>query len=185
MMSEYIEAEMVLTACGIGGSFSAKASFCLDNFKAPFYDIEVKIDTGCSISAIPLKRLRVSDALCKTLKKIDIINQVPYFLSYGIESGGNKHDIPITDDDKMRCPVMKFEHGVSDFMIGGVKISSDRVCLNYDRKGNVLIGMDILRDWDIHIGVSNVTGKNLLLACPMESDFRGYVNALKRHFGLY
>ena len=49
MMSEYIEAEMVSTACGIGGSFSAKASFCLDNFKAPFYDIEVKIDTGCSI----------------------------------------------------------------------------------------------------------------------------------------
>nr|WP_300663828.1 hypothetical protein [uncultured Acetatifactor sp.] len=80
---------------------------------------------------------------------------------------------------------MKFEHGVSDFMIGGVKISSDRVCLNYDRKGNVLIGMDILKDWDIHIGVSKVTGKNLLLACPMESDFREYVNALKRHFGLY
>ena len=168
MRSEYIEAEMVPTACGIDGSFSAKASFCLDNFKAPFYDIEVKIDTGCSISAIPLKRLRV-----------------PYFLSYGIESGGNKHDIPTTDDDKMRCPAMKFEHGVSDFRIGGVKISSDRVCLNYDRKGNVLIGMDILKDWDIHIGVSKVTGKNLLLACPMESDFRVYVNALKRHFGLY
>lgn len=58
---------------------------------------------------------------------------------------------------------MKFEHGVSDFMIGGVKISADKICLNYDRKGNILIGMDILKDWDIHIGVSKETGKSLFL----------------------
>lgn len=54
---------------------------------------------------------------------------------------------------------MKFEHGVSDFMIGGVKISADKICLNYDRKGNILIRMDILKDWDIHIGISKETGK--------------------------
>ncbi|MCM1193243.1 MAG: hypothetical protein NC389_12545 [Acetatifactor muris] len=57
MMNKYIEIEMRPTACGIGGSFSAEASFCLDTFQAPFYDIEVKIDTGCSISTIPLNML--------------------------------------------------------------------------------------------------------------------------------
>ncbi len=55
MTSKYIEIEMRPTACGIGGSFSTDASFCLDNFKA-------------------------------------------------------------------------FKHGVSDFMIGGVNISSDKIC---------------------------------------------------------
>ena len=183
MMNKYIEVEMTSTFCGVGGSFSVEASFRLDNFKAPFYDIGVKIDTGCSISTIPLKRLKVSDTLCQILKKADIINDVPYFLSYGIESGGLKHEVPITNNEKMECPAMMSEHGVSDFMIGGVKISADKICLNYDRKGNILIGMDILKDWDIHIGVSKETGKSLFLACPVENKCKEYVDALKLHFG--
>lgn len=104
MMNKYIEAEMTPTFCGVGGSFSVEASFRLDNFKAPFYDI-------------------------------------------------------------------------------GVKISADKICLNYDRKGNILIGMDILKDWDIHIGVSKETGKSLFLACPVENKCKEYVDALKLHFG--
>lgn len=185
MTSKYIEIEMQPTTCGIGGSFSTEASFCLDNFKAPFYDIEVKIDTGCSISTIPLKRLKVSDALCKTLKRTDVAKGIPYFLSYGIESGGLRHEIPVTDEEKMECPAMKFEHGISDFMIGGVKIPSDKICLNYDRKGNILIGMNILKDWDIHIGVSKVTGKSLLLACPIKNGCREYMDALELHFEIF
>jgi len=184
MTNKYIEIEMMPTVCGTGGSFSTEASFCLDNFKALFYDIKVKIDTGCSISTIPLKRLKVSDTLCKALKRIDVMNGTPYFLSYGIESGGLKHEIPVTDDEKMVCPAMKFEHGISDFMIGGVNISFDKICLNYDRKGNILIGMDILKDWDIHIGISKVTGKSLLLSCPIGNECREYYDALKKHFGI-
>ena len=77
MTNKYVEVEMVPTACGVGGSFSVKASFRLDNFTAPFYDIGVKIDTGCSISTIPLKRLKVSDTLCQILKKADIMESNP------------------------------------------------------------------------------------------------------------
>ena len=169
---------------GIGGFFSTKASFVLDNFTAPFNDIEVKIDTGCSISTIPLKRLKVSDNLCKSLKQNDIVKQVSYFLSYGIESGGLKHKAPATDIEKLNCPAMKFEHKISNFKIGGVKISADKMCLNYDRKGNILIGMDILKDWDIHIGISKATGKSLFLACPMGNRGKEYFGELERHFGI-
>lgn len=184
MMNKFIEIEMTPTANGIGGSFSTAASFRLDHFKAPFYDIEVKIDTGCSISTIPLKRLKVSDSLCSALKKMDVTNKVPYFLSYGIESGGLRHTIPVSDTEKMDCPAMKFEHKIFDFVIGGVKISHDKIYLNYDRRGHILIGMDILENWDIHIGISRKTGKNVFLACPMESVCREYVEALKMHFGI-
>ena len=184
MMNKYIEIEMQPTVCGIGGVFSTEASFCLDNFKASFYDIEVKIDTGCSISTIPLKRLKVSDTLCKTLKEIDVMNGTPYFLSYGIESGGLRHEIPVTGHEKMACPAMKFEHEIFNFMIAGVKISADKIYLNYDRKGNILIGMDILKDWDIHIGISKVTGKSLFLACSTENKCKEYIDALERHFGI-
>ena len=117
MMNKYIEIEMRPATCGIGGSFSTEASFCLDNFKAVFYDIEVKIDTGCSISTIPLKRLKVSDTLRKTLKRIDIMNGTSYFLSYGIESGGLRHEIPVTDEEKMECPAMKNVNHLTDIIL--------------------------------------------------------------------
>lgn len=184
MTNKYIKIEMQPTACGIGGSFSTEARFSLDNFRAPFYDVEVKIDTGCSISTIPLKRLNVSDALCKTLKKIDISNNVSYYLSYGVESGGMKHTVPVTDREKMECSAMKFEHKVSKFILGGMEIPCKKLCLNYDRKGNILIGMDILKTLDIHMGVSRITGKNLLLACPLGRRERQYLKELERHFGI-
>lgn len=184
MMNSYLKIEMQPAACGRGGTFSARASFRLDNFTAPFSGIEVKIDTGCSISTIPLKRLQVSDGLCRILKKADLIDNIPYFLSYGVESGGFRHDIPVTDSEKMECPAMKFEHKISGLMIGNVRLPSDTICLNYDRRGNILIGMDILKDWDIHIGVSRVNGKNLFLACPLGQLCAEYFDALAIHFGL-
>lgn len=180
----YIKVEMLPTASGLGGSFTTEAAFLLDNFQAPFYDIGVKIDTGCSISTIPLKRLNVSETLCRTLKKEDIFNHIPYYLSYGVESGGIKHSVPATEIEKMNCPAMKFEHEIGNFTIGGMKIPCDRICLNYDRRGNILIGMDILAKLDIHMGISKVTGENLLIACPLESKSQEYLDALAEHFGI-
>lgn len=184
MMNNFIEIEMMPTASGVGGSFHTRAGFTLDNFRSPFLDIEVKIDTGCSISTIPLQRLKVSNTLCKVLKRVDICNHVPYYLSYGVESGGLKHKRPITEDEKMNCSAMKFAHKVSNLTIAGVQISCDNIYLNYDRKGNILIGMDILREWDIHMGISKITGKNLFLACSKENLCPEYQKALMRHFDL-
>ncbi len=114
---------------------------------------------------------------------MDISDNVPYYRSYGIESGGLKHTVPRTAQEKMCCPAMKFVHGISDFTVAGVKIACDKICLNYDRKGNILIGMDILQEWDIHMGISKVTEKNLFLASPRESICQEYLDALAQHFG--
>jgi len=181
-MNPYIEIEMTPTSYGVGGSFHTKAGFGLDNFQAPFYDIEVKIDTGCSISTIPVKRLKVSDTLCRALKERDIANNVPYFLSYGVETGGFKHAQPLTDTEKMECTAMKFEHRIFDMTIAGMPVPCDKICLNYDRRGNILIGMDIMQNWDIHMGISNKTGKHLFIACHGERIGKEYLNALRMHF---
>lgn len=53
--------------------------------------------------------------MCKILKGIDISNCIPYYISYGVESGGLKHTVPQTDGEKMNCPAIKFEHGISDW----------------------------------------------------------------------
>ncbi|MDE7200319.1 MAG: hypothetical protein K2O91_00060 [Lachnospiraceae bacterium] len=135
------------------------ASFKLDNILAPFSNVPVKIDTGCSISTIPLARFQALKVFCDSLKADDIEGNVPYEISYGVESGGERHSRPSTFEEKMQCPAMKFRHAIKNFHIAGMPVQQDTIYVNYDRKGNILIGMDILQDWNIHIGTSKVTGK--------------------------
>ena len=54
--------------------------------------------------------------------------------------------------------------------------------VSYDRTGNVLIGMDVLRLFDVHIGVSAVTGTHMMLACPTDNLSSSYLEALSVHF---
>lgn len=183
-MSKFITIELLPTKVGIGGSFMTIASFKLDNILAPFRNIPVKIDTGCSISTIPLARFQALKKFCDLLKSNDIEDNTPYQISYGVESGGEYHNIPVTYEEKMNCSAMKFQHGIKDFCISDMPIRQDSIYVNYDRKGNILIGMDILQHWDIHIGTSKVTGKNLFLACPKCSICKEYFEALELNFGI-
>jgi len=182
MTNKFIMVEMVPTISGIGGSFFTTASFRLDNIPAPFSNVPVKIDTGCSISTIPLARFQALKFFCESLKFRDISSDVHFEISYGVETGGYKHKRPVTFDEKMDCPALKFEHVVSGFQIAGVPLAKETIFVNYNRKGNILIGMDILQDLDIHMGTSMKNGRYLFIACPKDSLCREYANVLEQHF---
>lgn len=160
------------------------ASFKLDNIRAPFSNVLVKIDTGCSISTIPLARFQALKGFCDSLKAADIEENVHYEISYGVETGGERHKKPGTEEEKMLCPAMKFRHTIQNFQIGGMPVANDVIYVNYNRKGNILIGMDILQHWDIHMGTSRITGKKLFLACPENNICLEYCNALEENFGM-
>lgn len=183
MTSNFIELELIPNKYG-GGSFECEACFRLDNFKTLFKNIKVKIDTGCAISTIPVKKLKVSSAVCEKLKCIDIDNQTISIRSYGVETGGLKHSEPITRQQKIQCEALKFQHGISDLQLNGVKVPSKSIFLNYNRSGNILIGMDILSLMMCHIDISQKTGKLTLLCCPRESANDDFYIAMKEHFGL-
>lgn len=183
MMNSYIELELNPNKYG-GGSFDCKANFKLDNFNTLFQNIDVKIDTGCAISTIPVRKLKVSDTICKKLKSADIDNQLFSLRSYGVETGGLKHIEPKTKRQKMKCEALKFQHCISNLQLNGVKIPSDNIFLNYNRSGNILIGMDILSLMICHIDVSRKTGKLTLLCCPRDFVNDEFYNAMKDHFGL-
>lgn len=177
-MNKYIKIAKTPTSVGIGGTFSALASFKLDNINFYFNNVNVKIDTGCSISTITLKPLNVSKTMLKNLKSNDILNGNKYMLSYGVETGGTPHSKPVTYDDKMQCTAMKFEHAITNFELDGMMLSHDKIYVNYDRSGNILIGMDILENWDIHIGKDD-TGETIFLACPLDQINDDYLRELK------
>lgn len=182
-MSKFLEVELTQNQYG-GGSFNCKAGFRLDNLASSFQNIDVKIDTGCSISTIPVKKLKVSDRICRSLKEADINNNVISVRSYGIETGGVFHPEPITKRQKMRCEALKFQHTISDMKINGVDIPVSYIFLNYNRSGNILIGMDILSLMINHIDVSRKTGVLTLLCCPRESADADFYLAMREHFGL-
>lgn len=145
-------------------------------------NIEVKIDTGCAISTIPLAKFKALSYLCDKLKYNDIENNIEYLASYGVETGGEKHDTPVTDEEKMKCTALKFKHKVENFEIAGVSITTqDYLFVNYNRKGNILIGMDIMKNWDIHIGTID-TGETIFLVCPKDQLNEEYFRELNRLF---
>ncbi len=183
MTSKYIKIKMTPMLSGNGGSFITTATFRLDNVKALFQNIPVKIDTGCSLSTIPLARFRTVTSLCNCLKSDDIVKNVKYQVSYGVETGGQKHILPETYSEKMCCSALKFQHFVSNFAIGGLPIEQNTIYVNYDRKGNILIGMDILKSWDIHIGTIE-SGETIFLGCPKSQWNSDYFIELERLFGI-
>ena len=182
-MSRFLAVPLTPNKYG-GGSFDCKAGFRLDNIASSFQNIDVKIDTGCSISTIPVKKLKVSNRICKSLKEADIDNNVISIRSYGIETGGLFHPEPVTRRQKMKCEALKFQHTISNLRIDGVDIPTSQIFLNYNRSGNILIGMDILSLMISHIDISRKTGVLTLLCCPRKSADSNFYLAMKEHFGL-
>lgn len=182
-MSNFIKIILKPTTYGVGGSFYTKASFKIDNIPLIFTNTTVKIDTGASLSMIPLNRFNVIKPSLKYLKELDLNNGVNHIFSYGIESGGTKHNKPVTHQDFLDCKDINFEHIISNFEISGVKIKNDKTYVNYDRSGNILIGMDILEQWDIHTG-KNKNGDYIFLGCPYDQINDEYVLELENTFHL-
>lgn len=162
--------------------FRVESEFVLFNTKIKTNML--KIDTGCGLTTFPLRKVGTF-----TLEEInefklsDIENSVPYILSYGVETGGRKHDIPQSTQDKMNCSAMGFLKEIHNFSICGVNIKDRKVRVNYDRTGNLLLGMDILKDWDIHIGTID-TGETIFLGCPKDQINDEYLQELENTFGI-
>lgn len=84
----------------------------------------------------------------------------------------------------MELKSITFQHRDFEIDFGGVCISKEFVKVSYDRTGNILIGMDVLSQKDIHIGKSKILGKTVFLACPYANMKREYLEALNQHFDI-
>ncbi len=150
--------------------------------------INVKIDTGCPYTSIPILRFGISGAKAQQMKQRDCANaRVRKEISFGVNDSKEKRDL---DKEKFRAgkymelKSITFQHGNFEIDFGGVCINKDYVKVSYDRTGNILIGMDVLSQMDIHIGKSKVLGKTVFLACPYVSMNQEYLEALNMHFDI-
>ena len=111
-------------------------------------DVNIKIDTGCPYTSIPILKLGISAAKAQQMKQIDCRNdKIKKEISFGVNDTREKRD---ADKEKFRngqymeIKSITFRHGTFGIDFGGVCIENDFVKISYDRTGNILIGMDIL-----------------------------------------
>ena len=152
-----------------------------------YSNVDVKIDTGCPRTSFPIQKLGLSDAEAYRLKAIDC--QDPNTIK-NISFGVNDTLLKRKDDKKkfrakryMEITSITFRHTAQNFKLGGVALGDYSVLVSYDRTGNVLIGMDIIKTMDAHIGKTK-QGDIVLIACAEGSYFTAYNEALLKLYHL-
>lgn len=180
-----MESNFLLVELSTKNRFSVTLSGDLDMQNSNVSNQIAILDTGCTSSSLPYYRIVPDSAYANFKKQLDIKKNRDFEVSYGVETGGFMHSMPKTFDEKMKCPALKFKHSMKDFSLNSYNIGTQDVYVNYNRRGNILIGMDILSQFDFYIGLSHITGTVVFIGVLREQkDKSGYYTALKKHFGL-
>jgi hypothetical protein len=156
------------------------------NFKASYENIdtvnfEIQIDTGCQHSLISMNLMYIFLSDEDMLKdKLKWLKCRKYAISHGIESANKNTD----DNLNIYNKNITVENIFYNISINDINIGNKHMYVSYDTTGIALLGMSIMKDWDIHIGKDITTGEVKLLACPNNQLNNDYFEALERIFGI-
>ena len=145
------------------------------------------IDTGCNYTLLNFKSLGLEPVELIELKKKDIDNKVPYILGYGVSDTDEtrlKDSVLIRQGRMLECRAIKFKKEANEVLINNLRIPKLYVGVNYDKECSNLIGMNTLKDWDIHIGKSVISDRIVFLGCPRDRINPQYLEALEKEFKL-
>lgn len=165
--------------------FRTQADFRL--FGVNYDMIDVKIDTGCPQTTILTQKLGIPEGQSTLLKQMDIDNpSVKKSPTFGVNDSKEFKEKVKKQFKKgifTGTSAISFTHFIDRLRICGMNINIEKVKVNYDRIGNILIGMDIMKYWDVHIG-KVPTGETIFLACPQDQLNEEYFIELNRLFGI-
>lgn len=173
----------ILSVLDSNNEFRVEADFILLDIMA--FGVNAKLDTGCTYTNIPVKTMGgLTDREILAEKRNDLINKTVRHISRGVETDVKNLVIPKTLKDALLFKNFTFEKLAEDLTICGVNLGNIKVNVSYDFNNNILIGMDIMQNWDIHMDKSIKTGKYTLIACPKDKLNDEYYKALDEHFNL-
>lgn len=152
------------------------------------YTTKAKIDTGCTLSVFPIKKiLKYEPNKSIELKRRAIAENTECTLGFGVNDSvefKRKEKALFESGRLMECTSIKFRYRDIPITINGIALVED-IYVSYDRdSSNTLIGIDILKDFEVHIGTSLLDGRYLLLACSKNGDKKEYYKEMSRHFNL-
>ena len=171
------------------------------NFKSDIYGIHgestfypsirqsgIKIDTGAHGILIPLRTLCWTDAQIQNILD-DVVKHSRKSLSVinGVESVNSISSSQLRSESEN---FIKSYKGVAisiladRIVVGDLEFKDVPVRVTPHTTGNILLGMDVIKKMDNHIGTSRITGETTLLACPEDAISNDYLLALDKHFGI-
>lgn len=151
------------------------------------HNISVKIDTGCPYTSIPVQKLGISKSQAQVMKQKDSLDKaIQKDISFGVNDTQSDRQVALAlfkTGNYMMLKQITYIHNDLEINFGGVIVHKQNVKVSYDRSGNILIGMDILKDWDIHIGTID-TGETIFLGCPKDQINDEYLQELENTFNI-
>lgn len=145
-----------------------------------------KLDTGCSYSTVPYRVLcNVSYDMSLRYKQIAIASQLKFQRSYGVsdtEEVKERDKELVKANRLLECTALKFTHKDVPIVLNGYGFTHD-IAVDYDRTSSILIGMDILKNFDFHCGESRWDEEYVFLGCLKNRINSEYLEKLHKHFG--
>lgn len=137
--------------------FRTCASFILNGIN--FSNVDVKIDTGCPKTSFPMLKLGISEENAYKMKEKDCNDDsVQKRISFGV----NDSRVKVEEDKRkfkakrfMDLNSISFRHTTKNLFLDNFFLGDLDISVSYDRTGNILIGMDILKILEIHIGTNS------------------------------
>lgn len=177
---DYIE--VVLNEYNI---FNARASF--EILGKQLFDVDVKVDTGSNYSSLSALTIGFTEEEALELKKKDYNDK-------NIE-WKRERNAGTTETQKRESNIWQvcgciekvknilFSHTAHNITIAGMYIEDMNFGVSYDTNRPILLGMDVLKQFDIHIHKTE-DDKTILLACPlyyMSEKYKQAVIDLMQH----
>lgn len=148
----------------------------------------IKIDTGAHGILIPLRSLCWKDSQIQQLLDDAVLNHKDSLsVINGVESVNNISSGQLrtqTDAFIKSYKGLAISIRADVIEVGSLKFKDVPVRVTPHTTGNILLGMDIIKQMDNHIGTSRLTGDTVLLACPESDISDDYLLELDRHFGI-
>ncbi len=144
-------------------------------------EMKAVLDTGCQYSHVSIDNIFIylSDDDIKRDKQ-KYMNIRPVGLGIGVESQNKSIN---KDKSDVNNPRIVIQHKMYDIKINDIPIGNRYLSTSYDTSGVALIGMSIMKDWDIHIG-KNKQGEIVFIGCPYNQLNQEYYLALESEFGI-
>lgn len=104
----------------------------------------------------------------------------PKSIGIGVESNGKENN---TDENDINNPRVMVSQKCYKVHINNICLGNKYLNVSYDTNQVALIGMSILKDWDIHIG-KNKNNETVFIGCPYNQLNQEYYLALENEFGI-
>lgn len=132
----------------------------------------VKIDTGCDRTIIPIYLFGVSKEQRVQMYNDELKSFKKKYLANCYSDMGNN----ILDKEEYAFINTNFEYENVDIVLNNILLKNQSVLINYGIEKRILIGVDLLKQLDIHISTFNEN--TILVACPKNNINQEYINKL-------